>query len=309
MVKTVKSKTEMKPKKERKTKTKTKNKTKKPSDAKVIININNKNESGKHKHKRKSTSTSSKSKHSRQGIIHANDTYNPNATTMLIGGAIPNITSNKAEYNLEPYNKALLTAPQLTIQAPPTVEKPKIVKPKIILKPKTKRFKTGHSEFDKITLDELKAKAKELNIKTGKLRTKEDYFNAFSKKFNEKKQVIIEEPDSPKVSSGVKNKITVKVPNNPSKNDDATEDDLAGIFDPFEKDGQFTTYGHFSPEKTTTESTNLTEIVIKKRGRKPKISIPISPVVPVDDKVEEDEEYITPTTIKVKGKVKSSNTI
>jgi hypothetical protein len=166
----------------------------KTKDPKIVINITNNKPKTR---KRKAITNKYKAKGT--GIIHVNDKYNPVANTMYMGnpGGIP--TSNKPVYDLTPYINKIPNPASIPAVLP--VAPSPIVVPKIKYVPMKPRFQTGHSGFDKLSLKDMKDKAKELVIKTGKLKTKEHYFNAFAKHYTKgtkekhtPDEPIIEEP-------------------------------------------------------------------------------------------------------------------
>lgn len=269
MVKTVKSKIEKLVKKQRKTKAKTKT-TKTPN---IVINITNKNDSEKSKHKRKNNHSLNKKAINRMGIDHLNDKYNPHAVTTLLssGGSIPT-NSNKPEYSLVPYSKSpllALPAPVPSSFMPPAPE-PEIKKFSVPLKLKNKtrkpKFTTGFKPLDKITIPQLKAKAKELNINTKGFTRKEQYIEALDKKNNEKKrsdpiiQEVFSSDDESSSSDGFENvSEQVRIANRILKHPLSPRIDAEHKNDSFKNlnDDSFSTHGYFTPEHTNTDSTIL----------------------------------------------------
>ena len=191
---------EKKPKKERKTRSK---------DPKIVINITNNKEKKTNKRKRK---VIHKSKHERTGIVHVNDRYNSHANTMFMGGSsIP--ISNKPEYQLTPYIPSQISASPIAPM--PNIPAPLLIKNKKIppIRQKLPRFKTN-TPFDKLTLSELKAKAKDLGFNSSKLKTKSQYFDAFKmymKSMSKPKHddghmaPVINEPNMPPTKSKAQN--------------------------------------------------------------------------------------------------------
>lgn len=275
MVKTVKSKIEKQVKKERKTKAKTKTKnTKVPN---VIINITNKNNSKKSKHKRKNNHSSNKKAINRMGIDHLNDKYNPQAITSLISGSgsIPTLNSNKPEYSLVPYSKSpLLTLPAPVPDSfipPVAVPEPEIKRFSVPLKLKNKtrrpKFATGFKPLDKITIPQLKAKAKELNINTKGFTRKEQYIEALYKKNNEKKRSdpVIEEVLSSDDESYSSNDSFENASDQVRRANRILQHPLSPRLDAEHTNNTFThsmhddysTHGQFTPIHSNTDSTTL----------------------------------------------------